>query len=424
MNVHAVYCDAAGNLFDHPEFLIAGMDGPDYAAVDSASLIPVPRGSDLMVLPGRLPVGIDPVSGEAVEFSTVDGEQVFAAAVFMAPAHVQTWRAAFLKSTDAPALPLYAYTALGYAEGEFYAAGVRVDDDPRQDPWRFDMNAIRAGISRTMALSSGNRLIQQLKKCALDYCCRAAQNFFLERWEAPLPVSTACNSACAGCLSLQTDGTFKASHDRLSEPPSAEEVAEVALMHIERVDRPVVSFGQGCEGEPLLKGKLLIESVSRIREKTDKGTINLNTNASRPDIVTRLIDAGLDSIRVSVNSFRDDLYTAYYRPMGYSLADVIETIKIAREKKRFVSLNLLVFPGISDTHAEYEKTREIVTAFDIDLIQMRNLNIDPEQYIQCLPPGSLSDGMGIIEFMRRLREAHPRLRYGYFNPPKETFIHI
>lgn len=424
MKVHAVFCDDKGRLYDHPELLMAGHDGPACEAIDPSGLIPVPRGSDFMMLPERLPVGIDPANGEPVEFARYGGKKAYAAAIFMAPAHVQTFRAAYLRSVDAPTLPLYAYTALGYADGTFYAAGARIDEDQRQDPWRFDMEAIESGIGEVTVLLGKNRLVQQLEKCALAYCCRAAQNFFLGRWEAPLPVSTACNSTCVGCLSLQKDGTFKASHDRLSEPPSADEVAEVALFHIGRVPEAVVSFGQGCEGEPLLKGDLLEASISRIRQETALGTINLNTNASMPQVVSRLFDAGLDSIRVSVNSFREELYNAYYRPAGYTVGDVVETIRIARMRGRFISLNLLVFPGVSDTPVEFEKTREIVCDFDIDMVQMRNMNIDPDLYIGVLPDGSHSAGMGIAAFMRRLREAHTDIRYGYFNPPKESFKSI
>ncbi|MCK4423827.1 MAG: hypothetical protein KAV18_07145 [Candidatus Omnitrophica bacterium] len=46
--------------------------------------------------------------------------------------------------------------------------------------------------------------------------------------------------------------------------------------------QPVVSFGQGCEGEPLLVYKTLSQAIKLIRKQTKKGTINLNTNASRP----------------------------------------------------------------------------------------------------------------------------------------------
>jgi len=32
-----------------------------------------------------------------------------------------------------------------------------------------------------------------------------------------------------------------------------QEIAEVALAHIRQVKKSVVSFGQGCEGDPLLR---------------------------------------------------------------------------------------------------------------------------------------------------------------------------
>jgi pyruvate-formate lyase-activating enzyme len=224
-----------------------------------------------------------------------------------------------------------------------------------------------------------------------------------------------------GCISLQKDGTFKASHDRLDEPPTPEEVAETALFHINRVDHAVVSFGQGCEGEALLAGDLLFESIRRIREKTDRGTINLNTNASIPSTAERLIDAGLDSMRVSLNSLREDLYNAYYRPGGYAFCDVLRTIEIARKKNIFVSLNLLVFPGVTDTEEELEALESFFDKWGADMVQMRNLNIDPELYIGCLPPGAERQGFGLDTLMMKLREKSQALRFGYFNPPKETF---
>jgi pyruvate-formate lyase-activating enzyme len=318
-------------------------------------------------------------------------------------------------------LPLYAYTALGYSEGKFFAAGFRVDDDPRQDPWRFDAEAVNTGIDNIDADMSGNRLVQQLKKCAREYGCRAAQNFFLGRWEAPLPTSIVCNAACLGCLSQQKNGAFKASHDRLTSPPTADEVAETALFHIARVDRAVVSFGQGCEGEPLLMGDLLYDSIQRIRQGTTRGTINLNTNGSIPSVVERLIDAGLDSIRVSLNGLREDLYNAFYKPRGYVFNDVLRTIEIARTKGIFVSLNLLVFPGVTDTKEELEKLYAFFDGCGVDMIQARNLNIDPELYIQSLPDGIHRQGLGMETFVASLKERLPALRFGYFNPPKEAF---
>ena len=55
------------------------------------------------------------------------------------------------------------------------------------------------------------------------------------------------------------------------------------------------------------------------------------------------------------------------------------------------------------------------------MIQMRNLNIDPELYRQQLPMGSMREGMGLGRFMDRLAARHPDLRFGYFNPAKEVY---
>ena len=420
MKLRMVFSDDKGRLYDHPELLPAGMDGPEPEPLAEKDLIPVPRGSDLMMLPGRHPVGIDPATGERVVFSSLDGNPVFAAAVFMAPAHTQSHRAAYAADPDAPVLPLFAYTALAFAEDGFYASGVRVDEDTRQDPWRFDRGKVERNVARLLGEYPGNRLAEQLKKCALVYNCRAAQNFFLGRHEAPLPTSVACNSRCVGCLSLQEDGEFKAAHDRLRVPPSAEEIAEIALGHIARVDRAVVSFGQGCEGEPLINGDLLCRAVKLIRSKTDRGTINLNTNASRPRVAEELAAAGLDSVRVSLNSLRAVLYDAYYRPKGYSFADVVETARICRKRDVFVSLNLLYFPGVTDTAEELSALAAFLGETGADLIQMRNLNIDPDVYIRSLPAGVCKQGMGIRGLIGDLKEKFPDLRIGYFNPAKET----
>jgi len=62
----------------------------------------------------------------------------------------------------------------------------------------------------------------------------------------------------------------------------------VALFHIGNVKDAVVSFGQGCEGEPLLSGEAIEGAIRIVRQKTSRGVINLNTNASKPDTIKRL----------------------------------------------------------------------------------------------------------------------------------------
>jgi molybdenum cofactor biosynthesis enzyme MoaA len=140
-----------------------------------------------------------------------------------------------------------------------------------------------------------------------------------------------------------------------------------------------------------------------------------------PASVERLVDEGLDSIRVSLNSLRENVYSAYFRPQGYGFDDVLETIRVCRRKGIWVSVNLLCFPGVSDTVDELEALRRLVADVGVDFIQMRNLNIDPEVYVRVLPAGTHGRGVGIRRLMQDLKEEFPHLRFGYFNPPKEAF---
>jgi molybdenum cofactor biosynthesis enzyme MoaA len=186
-----------------------------------------------------------------------------------------------------------------------------------------------------------NRLREHLEKCALTYGCPAGKNFFLGRYEAPLPTSRQCNARCLGCISFQSNRQIPVSQERISFKPSPEEIAEVGLAHIDRVKNGIVSFGQGCEGDPLFAAEVIEPAIRRIRSKTVSGTINMNTNGSLPKIVERLLRSGLDSIRISLNSVRDDFYTAYFQPRGYRFSDVVESVDTAKDLNKFVSINYL-----------------------------------------------------------------------------------
>ncbi|MEG6503237.1 radical SAM protein, partial [Desulfovibrio sp. 1214_IL3152] len=146
---------------------------------------------------------------------------------------------------------------------------------------------------------------------------------------------------------------------------------------------------------------------------------------SRPQAVARLAEAGLTSMRVSLNSARPVLYERYYRPVDYCLDDVKESIRAARSRGVFVALNLLFFPGITDTEEELDALARMVGENGVSMIQWRNLNIDPEWYFKLMNEGQDSDGgkrlefspsMGLTQFMKRLKKLCPWLRYGYFNP--------
>jgi len=125
----------------------------------------------------------------------------------------------------------------------------------------------------------------------------------------------------------------------------------------------------------------------------------------------------LDSIRVSLNSCRAEYYHAYHRPKGYQFEDVMLSIKIMKEMGGFVSLNYFVMPGFTDDEKEVEALRQLLRTTGIDLIQLRNLNIDPEWYLQSLKLPRQRKSMGMRNLIHALQSEFPSLHLGYFNPP-------
>lgn len=411
-----VYSNGCGQVFNHANLLAIGVSGKHVVDIPSEIWIPLPNGSQLMELPGRLPVGKNPDTDEIITLASDEQEKIIAVAAFIAPAYTVCYHAVYERLPDAPILPLYAYSAVGWHNGQFYVPALRIDESIRQNPSQFNKERIEKSADWVIHKYPQNRLAEHLvNNCALTYHCPAALNFLMNRWEMPLPSSQVCNSDCLGCISLQEDSSICSAQFRIEFTPTAKEIIEIAVPHLETAPEPIVSFGQGCEGEPLMNAQLLIDTVRGIRHKTSKGTINLNTNASRPDIVLKLREAGLDSMRVSLNSARQIYYERYFRPKGYSFDDVLNSIRQMKSRYGFVALNLFVFPGFTDQPEEVEALERLLKEYQIDMIQWRNLNIDPEWYWDTMKPVD-QEGIGIRNMIDCFKEKFPDLLHGYFNP--------
>ncbi len=408
---HLVFADRNANIMDFPGLAMLGRSGDYFLPVSEPDTIPLPKGAQLYVLPDRQPIGLDRETGEVVTLSEnpYDGSYpVFAVAAFLPAAHTQTYIAAWERSLCAVELPLFAYTALGWNDG-FVTTATRTDPSIRQDPDTFNHEHVEKGIREWKEELYGNRLVDHLCHCASVYGCPAALNLFQGREEAPLPTSPSCNASCVGCISKQPSDRPPSPQDRIRFVPSPEEIAEVALKHISTALEPVVSFGQGCEGEPLMAADTIRDAIVLIRKKTSIGTINLNTNASLPHKVAELADAGLDSIRISMNSPRENTYQVYFR-QTYPFEALANSALEMKKRHRFVSVNLFVFPGLTDAPREVDALRRFIDTTGVDMIQWRNLNIDPDVYLERIGQ-KLPAGIGI----RRLIESIPQRR-GYFNP--------
>jgi pyruvate-formate lyase-activating enzyme len=415
-----VFADPSGQILDLPDLEAVGSSAGRWVRPEPEDWIPLPPGSELFLLPGRTPVGYDSRSRRYRLLEDTPLGTVTAVAAFSAPAHTQLYSAAYRAGKRAPVLPLFAYGAVGWREDGFVTTAVRIDPDPRQDIDRFDGAEIRKRAERRLSECPENRLLQHLGGCALSSGCPAARNLFMDRWEAPLPTSPSCNADCLGCISLQQDSPVCATQERIRFVPTAEEICGVAVPHLQAAPKAVVSFGQGCEGEPLLQARTIERAVREIRRVTGRGTINMNTNGSLPGAVEALAHAGLDSIRVSLSSARSEYYERYYKPRGYGLAELKRSIRAMKAAGGFASLNYFVLPGFSDEPEEAEALSRFVEETGVDLIQMRNFNIDPEWYLGHIghrPSGQpQARAMGVRTLMRRLGERFPSLRFGYYNP--------
>ncbi len=406
-------------IFEVPDIYLAGKDSIKEPRLPSENeLIPSPEGLTPMVLPGCRAVGYNPQSGQMEVIDQYQGEEVWAVGGFLPPAYTMTMHAAFKKKSENFLLPLFAYSALGWGPGGFVSAAVRVDPDPRQDVRRFNEKRINERVPIMRKKYRKNRLAAHLlDKCCLTYCCPAARNWVLNRWEAPLPTTPSCNARCLGCISLQKDSTVPATQNRLEFIPTVNEITDIAIEHLNTASKPVVSFGQGCEGEPLLNADLIAEAVSYIRRKTSRGTININTNGYSPHKIQQLCRAGMDSFRISMSSAQKTYYERYYSPQKYGFEDVLESMAVIRNQGKWCSLNYFMFPGFTDTHREMQALRAILEKTPVNLIQMRNLNIDPDWYItQVLHDYSEEEGKGILEWMVYIKSSFPDLKFGYYNP--------
>ena len=405
-----VYADSKGRIFDHPGLGMVCRLGEELRPPRGEEIIPLPRECELFLLPGRRALGWDEGPGR------VEACAETAVAAFVSPGHTLTAVCAYLTDDAAPVLPLFAYAAVGYARNRFWVCAREVDQDPRQQFAGIPAQRIRHGAKQWLKTFPNNRLVRHLANCALVSSCPAARNLALGRFEAPLPTARKCNARCLGCLSLQPPGSgFPATQKRIGFRPTAEEIVQIMQRHARRERRPIFSFGQGCEGEPLTEAVLIAEAVRSYRGSNGTGTINVNTNAGLPEAVEPLAQAGLSSIRVSLNSAVAGNYAAYCRPGGYGLGQVRESIRQAKRCGLFVSLNYLYFPGVSDTREEVEAVAALVSEEGVDFIQMRNMNLDPELYLG-LFAGRLTPAMGLKAFLETVGRSAPWVRFGYFNP--------
>ncbi|SDG52320.1 Pyruvate-formate lyase-activating enzyme [Fontibacillus panacisegetis] len=414
--MYLVYADEQGQVYDHPTLYGLARSADMIVEIMEDELIPLPEGATLVGLPCTRPVGMDPDTGEMMP---VQGN-VQAVGALLPQGYTRLCLPGYVKSDKDYKLPLFGYSAVVWKDGQFFVTARMSDDPERWNPLNCDPLELKHQVKSLKSRYPDNRLYEHLSNCALGYECLTASNTFLNRWEGAVPVSYSCNAGCFGCISEQPDDSgFVAPQTRMNFRPRVDEIVQVMMEHL-RTPESIISFGQGCEGEPSTQAKLIIEAIREVRRHTDMGYININTNAGLSDHIRGIVDAGLDLMRVSTISALDDHYNAYYKPRGYTLANVEKSLRYASDQGVYTSINYLIFPGVTDREEEIEAMIEFARKTKLKLIQLRNLNIDPESYMELIPKAQ-GDILGMKQAIEIFQEELPDVVIGSYThvPPNE-----
>ncbi|MFI5155680.1 MAG: radical SAM protein, partial [Chitinophagales bacterium] len=125
---YLLYSDGKGNIFEDTTLYASGRSGLDALPVPDEEWIESPSGGSLYELPGRRGIGIDVKTGEMKLCA-----KGWAVAAFIPPAYTGLYLAAYETGHDAPTLPLFCYTAIGWLAKKFYVPAVRIEKDIRQE---------------------------------------------------------------------------------------------------------------------------------------------------------------------------------------------------------------------------------------------------------------------------------------------------
>jgi pyruvate-formate lyase-activating enzyme len=411
-----LYANAAGEVMDHPRYLAPGRTGDYLTDVEPHEWIPLPEGATLTWLPGTRAIGIRPEDGQLEALPA----SCYAVGALLPQGYTRLFLPGYSKrAKEEETLPLFGYTAVGWHKDAFVVAAHQTDASDEWNPEAVSEADVEAAVQRVLQTFPENRLFAHLSHCALVYGCMTARNTFLGRQEGAIPASNVCNAACVGCISEQPEGApFPAPQTRLTFRPTVEEMVEVMHAHIQQNPRGVVSFGQGCEGEPSTRFLDIAKSIRALRERTSDGYVNINTNAGFTRGIQRIVDAGLNLMRVSTISAIPEHYDAYYRPRQYKVSDVEASLAYAADHGVYTSINYLVFPGVSDREEEVEAMAAFLRRAKVKLVQMRNLNIDPEYYLRIVPQRK-GDILGMVDMMDVLKSECTGLEIGSYThvPP-------
>lgn len=429
-----VFADPDGNMYDEPDLHMLCMDASGLSLPRPEEVTPLPAQCELVLLPGRFALGLEPETGE------VAVHEGLAVAALVPSNYLAVGLPAAQSDTLPPPLPSQAYAAVGFANNRFYMAAKKIDEAPHSpQPKQVTKKTIKASNSIS-AKYPDNRFIRHLvSSCAQQKNCWAAQNFCLGKSEFLVPIIpfSPCNAQKNAYTHEEQPSRFL---------PSSQELLEAMLHHARSVKKPVISWGHPCNlGNSAENLDAFTEAISLFRQYDTATPIALCLydhvlfSGVRPHVepghnalpsgscltskstflatpaedLPLLVQAGISHISYTLSCPHSRLATQ--SRTSESETQTAETLHSILESAVSLGLNRTIqyeyFAGLSDTGKEVAKLVKLLQDYSIHNLRLTNYACDPHQvagdYEQIAFNEEFGPVMGIGNFLKHIKRECP-----------------
>lgn len=427
-----VFADLDGNMYDEPDLHMLSLDASAIGLPRPEEVTPLPAQCELVLLPGRYALGLEPETGEVVI------HEGFAVAALIPSNYLAVGLPAAHSDSLPPALPHQAYAAVGFANNRFYMAAKKIDEAPKSPPKVASKKTKKAG-NALCAQYPENRLIRHLvTSCVQDNNCWAAQNLCLGNGEIFLPVPPFCP------CDTQKNCHNPSSHSQVFSP-TPQEILEVMLHHARNAVSPVISFGHSCNTNNQTEApQALIEAIRLFRQQDTKTPLclrlydigisheemhlpkngygkleadishgNDSSQVIFPSPLSLLAQAGLSDIIVTISCLHSRLGGGtdngnMQTDMDIGLHAIFET-SVSLKLRR--TINYEYFAGLSDTVTEADRLVALLKDYSIHFLRLTNYPCDPHQVVEDCEQRNIGDTlgpvMGIGNFLKYIKRECP-----------------
>lgn len=389
MDLKTVYADEQGNIVDAPQdFMPLARRGEELEELKPEEIIPLPKAADLMCLPSHMPLArygeeILPITGHAVAAVLPSGY-----IVTHLPAYVT-------EEGEAEEMPNYPFAPVVAYKDQLYVAAQRLlgsFDNPFQQYNTRNLHKLVKGWQKEYPK---NKLVEYMGALALDDKLYSAQDLFYQRGEVSLPLGRrklASGYVEAESYPLNTVLKFN---------PSGAELAQVGAAHLQ-LDN-VLTLGMDMLEDVEAAEERLENALNKMRQKTNKGKINLYSLGIAGESIARLADK-LDFITVHLATALAGDYEKFYGAANLPLVE--ETLAMAKEKSLKVMLKIPYLAGYTDTEENVGALLNLLKKYEIAGVILNNPWFK-EEAVEAIFSQELGNCMSYASFMKKLREAVP-----------------